>query len=147
MIRCKNTAPHHRTFGLTSQIEAKEISNRMDCSGTSKLNSRLLLLLDQCPLDRTSNQHHQKTGKGWWFNFNTGTGVYISGGSKKQMELGLTSASTIPGTTQGLSKTSGVSVGCGVWARVSSAVRVISDMRISDALSTHLQYIHVSQDQ
>ncbi len=65
------------------------------------------------------------------------------------MKLGLTSASTIPGTTQGLFETLGISVGGGVGANVSSAVRVISDMRISDALSTHLRYIQpvpVSQE-
>ncbi len=58
------------------------------------------------------------------------------------MHIGLlTSASTIPGTTEGPSEALGGAVGGRVGAKVSSAVRAISDMIISDALSTHLQYI------
>ncbi len=66
------------------------------------------------------------------------------------MHIGLlTSASTIPGTTEGPIEDVGGSVGFGVGAKVSSSVSVISDMRTSDALSTHLQYIQpasVSQE-
>ncbi len=65
------------------------------------------------------------------------------------MKIALTSVSTIPGTTEGPVEVLGGSVGGGVGTKVSSAVKVIFDIRISDTLSTHLQYIQpesVSQE-